>query len=285
MQGESWKYAAIYILLSIPLNFLSKDILSVSGPFFLTVVRSAIIAAFLMLMMRRVPKIEPFHILMASLIYVSTVLWLFSLIFLTPGDSIVLGYSMPMIAVILGRFILGEKGRIWISLISLSGFVVYSVPISSAGSFAGAFISFLNAFFWALYSVLYRKRINADPIETNAAIFLIMTLISIPFTFLEKPPSTEMLQPRYLFDLFWLSIAGGALQFVSWNKLLLLEGIEKATLESYLVPIGVLSTQIFIYGNAPNSLQILGLGIALFGVFLPEILGRVSSPSLWRKKA
>lgn len=268
--NESQKYAIAYIVFSIPLNFVAKDLLSFAGPFFLTAIRSATMAIFLIILLKKIPKIEPFHMIMALLIYSSTVLWLFSLEFLTPGDSIVLGYSMPVIAVLLGRFLLGEKERIWIALFSLSGFALYAIPLSSGSSIVGSIVSFTNAFFWALYSVLYRKRLKADPVETNAAIFLLMTAISIPFIFLDSLPSSTIFRPRYILELFWFTIAGGAFQFISWNKLILLEGIEKATLESYLVPIGVLTLQFLIYEIKPVPLQIFGLGIALIGVFLPN---------------
>jgi len=109
---SSWKYAAFYIFFSIPLNFAAKDLLSAAGPLFLTFARSAFVAALLIIVLKRIPRIDSFQIAISLLIYASTVLWLMSLEVLSPGDSIVLGYSMPIIAIILGRLLYGERGRL-----------------------------------------------------------------------------------------------------------------------------------------------------------------------------
>jgi len=272
---SSWKYAAFYIFFSIPLNFASKDLLSVAGPLFLTFARSAAVAALLIIMLKRIPRVDSFQIAMSLLIYASTVLWLMSLEVLSPGDSIVLGYSMPVIAIILGRLLYGERGRLWIALLSLSGFALYSVPLSTGSSLSGVFLSFTNAFLWAFYSVLYKRKPGADPVEFNAGIFLAMSAVSLPFALLEKPPAIALFQLMHVLELIWLATAGGALQFISWNRLIVEEGIERATMISYLVPIGVLTIQSASYGKAPEAIQILGLSIALLGVFLPSIAGKL----------
>ncbi|MEM0021352.1 MAG: DMT family transporter [Fervidicoccaceae archaeon] len=267
MRG-SQKYLVIYVAVSIPLNFIAKDLLLLFNPFFLTAIRSLVMMLVLIFLRMSFPRIERYHVLMAALIYISTILWLESLIILTPGDSIVLGYSMPVIAVFLGWVLLGEREKLWPAIISFLGFIIYAYPISTRGSIEGAVISLSNAFFWALYSVLYRKSRNDDPLETNAAIFTVLTLMSIPTALLERVPLEALLSPRYIIDLFWLSIAGGAFQFISWNKLLLIDGVEKATVESYLVPIGVLLTQFLIFKISPYIIQIAGLGLALFGIII-----------------
>jgi len=266
--NNGYKYFAVYAIASIPLNFVTKDLLYVASPFSLTAIRFATMAAFLLVLYKKRPKIGVFEATMGLFIYISTILWLLSLTLLTPGDSIVISYSMPVIASLLGKILLKERANLWGAIISMSGFILYSIPLSSGSTLRGSLISFLNAFFWAAYSVLYRTRKETDVIEENASIFSAVATISVPLAIIDPTVKTGILEPRRVFDLFWFSVIGGVFQFLSWNKLIVYEGVEVATVSSYLVPISVLLIQ-SIYQHIPlELLQILGLSVAISGVFL-----------------
>src|SRR5208282_1216757 len=101
---------------------------------------------------------------------------------------------MPLFAIPLSVVMLREKTSAlgWAgAFLGFLGVAVYGIAVtSSGGSALGAGLSVANAFFWALYTIYYRKLVGQNPIQTVATQFFIGGLLFLPFI-----PFTYSLNP------------------------------------------------------------------------------------------
>ncbi|MBE9391333.1 DMT family transporter [Fervidicoccus fontis] len=267
-EGKALVFFLIYVIGSVPLNFFVKDLLEYFSIGFSLFIRFIIMFLFTILFSKKIILNKNIAVL-SFFVFLSTTLWLYSLIYLSPADSLVLSYSMPLIASLIGRRILNEKsGEIYGVLVAFLGYIAYSYNLMKGFTLYGTVLSFINAFAWAYYSVLYRKLRTFDVFVLNSSVFLICSLFSLAVLPLYQPIIKAGADDNVFADVIWFATIGGAVQFLSWNRVLSIWSASKATVLSYIVPILTFIIQCFSNKESPSLLQVIGIALITIGVIL-----------------
>jgi drug/metabolite transporter (DMT)-like permease len=210
--------------------------------------------------------------LLSVFTFISSALWAYGLVYVSAAQSAVLNYTMPLFAIPLSIVLLREHaaGAVWAgALVGFVGVAIYSLALTSAGgSLLGALLSVGNAFFWALYSVYYRRLKHQDPVRTVATQFSIGGLLYIPFI-----PFTFHLDPSpaFFIDLGYVSIFGGVLALVIWNLLIRMDTIGKITTLVFAVPVLSVIVQAVLSDQLPTPLSIVGVGVIFSGIYISRL--------------
>ncbi len=205
----------------------------------------------------------------------STLFWGYGLLYVSPAVSSVLSYTMPLFSIILAIFIINERPNSYEIIGLIIGFFglgIYGITLLKGFTIIGMILTLINAVFWALFSIYYRKLSKYDPISLNATQFIIgsgfMGLIDIfsiknGFYFI---PSYKLLE-----SIIYISTIGGAFQFLLWNYLLKIEKVSKVTIFAYVIPVVTTIIQAILYMRLPKYLEIIGLLIMIIGVILARL--------------
>jgi drug/metabolite transporter (DMT)-like permease len=189
--------------------------------------------------------------------------------YVSAADSAVLSYTMPLFSIPLSSVILSEKPTIgeWGgAVVGFVGVLVYSFALlSQTLTGLGGILTLLNAFFWAMFIVYFRKLKNQEPTVTVATQLLFVALILLVLVPLDYK---LMVTPNFLFDLAYLSIVGGAVAFYLWNGIVRLQRIGKASTLVYLVPVAATLVQIVQTSVIPDIVALIGLVLMILGLYL-----------------
>jgi drug/metabolite transporter (DMT)-like permease len=267
-------YALPYVLIaSLQYQFV-KNGLQYADPFVFMAVRYFIASALCFAVARDFRPIFNRHMLLLGLFtFLSTVFWALGLESVSAGQSAVLSYTMPLFAIPLAAVILKEGAtRIGIvgALIGFAGVAVYSLALTNlGGSTVGVIFSVTNAFFWALYTVYYRKLKEQDPTRTVASQFLIGGVLFLPFL-----PFTFHLDPTPLFfvDLGYVTVLGGTVSLLLWNAMARMESIGRITTMAFAVPACAVAIQAVLTGEVPTAVEIIGVAVMFAGIYISRIL-------------
>jgi drug/metabolite transporter (DMT)-like permease len=186
--------------------------------------------------------------------------------------SLLLNFTTLIVA-IFGIFFLREtpSGLQWLGiLVFIVGAVIYFLPETlPAGKFLGLVLAGLTVCANAIASVLGRS-INRDARISPLLVTTIsmgvgaILLLGMGLAFQGLP----QISPAGWATILWLAIVNTALAFFLWNKTLqTLSAVESSIINNtMLIQIAVLAW-IFLGERIP-PLSVLGLGLAVFGVFL-----------------
>jgi len=206
----------------------------------------------------------------------STVLWAYGLTMISPAESAVLSYSMPLFSLPIAFILIRETPtglEITGTIVGFLGVVVYSLPLLHGFDMAGVLLTIGNAVFWASYTVLYRKMREKDPITLNASQFLIGAAIMLVFS-----PLDFRLVPTvdFMIDLLWLSTFGGVLTFILWNYMVRISRVNRITVLAFSVPALAMIIGIIITHTLPEVLSVVGVVVMFIGIFISRIKRGIS---------
>lgn len=264
------KFLLAYVFMTSSSYFFAKNGLLYSSPIFFMALRYAISAAILIPFVRKI-QINRDILILSLLTTTSTIFWSVGLLYVSPAQSSVLSYSMPLFSLPLAFLIVREKPTKYELTgigVGFAGVVVYGIPLMGGFTMLGMILTIINAFFWASFTVYYRKMRDADPISINASQFLIgsgiMLLLSFPgfyFTF----------NTTFLIDLLWMATFGGAFSFLAWNYLIKVSSVNRVTVLAFSVPIFTTVLEAIISMAIPETFFIIGIAMMFVGIYISRL--------------
>jgi len=266
---KSVSYLVPYVLISTFQYEVAQDGLKYSSPFVLMGLRYLIASLILFGVARSFrPIVNKDTVLLAMLTWSSAFFWILGLEYVSPSESAVLTYTMPLISIPMSSLILSEKAspREWAgAAIGFVGVLVYSLVIleNQTLSALGAALTLLNAFFWAMYTIYYRKLKNQDATTTVATQLLfgaVLFLLIIPLDYRID------ITPHFWYDLAYLSILAAATSFLLWNALARLHRVGRTTTLIYSTPVAVTLVQYVETSSLPPPISLMGICLMIFGI-------------------
>ncbi|MDA4112067.1 MAG: DMT family transporter [Thaumarchaeota archaeon] len=260
------KWFLPYVVIASLQYQFTKDGLNYASPFVLMAGRYIVVGLIYYFVGGRKIPTDREALKVAVFASASTLLWVVGLQYVSPGDSAVLSYTMPLFSIPIAYFSINEKvslREVAGAIVGFSGVILYSITLSHGSLLAGAILTILNAIFWAAYSVYYRKLKDRDPAPILTTQFL---LGSIPFVvgsfFFPKINPTL----NFFVDFGYIIFFMGLVQYFLWNKLLRLGRVGKITTMAFAVP----ATSIFIgavlSSTLPSLLSIVGAITMFVGI-------------------
>lgn len=264
------KFLIAYVLVTSPSYFFAKEGLLFSSPIFFMAVRYAISGAILIPFAKKL-AISREIIILSVLTTTSTIFWALGLLYVSPAQSSVLSYSMPLFSLPIAFLVVRERPSMFETAGIMVGFIgicVYGIPLVGGFTEVGMILTVINAFFWAAYTVYYRKIRDMDPVSINASQFLIGSAIMLalsPIGFYFTYSGT------FLIDLLWMAIIGGAFSFLAWNYMIRLSTVNRVTVMAFSVPIFTTVLQALINMSFPNILFIAGITLMFAGIYISRL--------------
>jgi len=273
-----FRYLIPYILIAVFLYQFAKDSLGYSSPFFVMGIRYLIAGLFLLLISRRF-LFNRDTIILSLLTTSSTVLWAYGLVYVSPADSAVLSYTMPLISIFTSWALLKEKGtltEILGAVIGFSGVVVFSIPLLTGFLLLGSVLTLVNAVFWSLYSVYFRKMKEDDPVSVVGSQFMLGSL----FMLILSPIGFRLnFTGRFVIDLLYLSLLGGVAQFLVWDLMIREEKINIVTTSIFAVPALTMLVQALETLTLPSVLAVVGVAIMFLGIYISQSVNKHEASS------
>ena len=264
------RYAVLFILTQTFAYQILKDGLNYASPFVLTGTRM-LIASFLMFGVARRfrPILNRDTMLLSLFTFMASNLWSYGLEYVSPADSAVLTYTMPLFSIPLSCIILSEKPTLaeWGgAVVGFVGVLVYSSALASRTlTVFGGILTLLNAFFFGMFTVYFRKLKHQEPTVTVATQLMFLAVISLVLAPLDYK---LVVTPNFLFDLAYLSIFSGVAFYFLWNAMVRLRGIGKTTTLVYLVPVTATLLQVAQTSVIPDIVSLIGLALMILGLYL-----------------
>lgn len=191
----------------------------------------------------------------------------------TAANAILLQYTAPIYAAILGFFVLKEpvkKHDVASIAVIFFGMALFLSESLSVGHFYGDFLALLSGIMFGTLSVTLRLEKDSEPIQSvfwgNILSFFIMLPFMGSITF-----STQNIIFIVLLGVFQLGLAY-ACYARGIQKVSALEGTILPVLEPILNPVWVMLFQ----GERPSRMTIIGGIIVLFGVTGRELFHKIS---------
>jgi drug/metabolite transporter (DMT)-like permease len=257
-----------YVLVASLQYQFTKDGLNYASPFVLMSFRYVIIGlVFFFVGGRKIP-IDKDSLLVAIFSCLSSILWAIGLGSVSPGDSAVLSYTMPLFSIPLAFLIVKERispRELAGAFIGFGGIVAYSITLHHGSQLLGALYTILGAIFWGAYSVYYRKLRSREPTPILTTQFLLGSVpLLIGALFFPKLVITNNL----LIDLVYIVIFTGIVQFYLWNGLLRRGRVGQITTLAFAVPALTILIDFLRNVATPSALSILGAALMFAGIFI-----------------
>jgi len=196
--------------------------------------------------------------------------------FVSPGLATVIASTQPLMAALLAHWFIGEKlngkGKIGL-LLGFIGIVLITTPqlaVGSRNAFEIGIAYIIVAALGITVSNVLIKR-TAVSLEPSMAMGLQMILGSIPLAIIAM--STEQVTSirwtgEFVLSLISLSLAGTALAYWMWSKILITVELSYANAFTFLVPIFALMMGIGFYGEQLSVVGSAGILLTLSGIYL-----------------
>ena len=266
-------YALPYVLVASLQYQFAKDGLQYVNPLVFMGIRYLIASTICFAIAKNFrPILNRDTLLLGGVAFLSSAFWALGLQYDSAGQSAVLSYTMPLFAIPLAVLLLREgtsRFGAFGALIGFAGVATYGLALSDVGgSTTGIVFSVINAFFWGLYTVYYRKLRNQDPVRPVATQFFIGGLLFLPFfpfVFYLNPT------PGFFIDLGYVSVIGGAITLLLWNAMARMESIGSVTTLAFAVPATSVVIQAIVTGELPTPVEILGGAIMFAGIYISRL--------------
>lgn len=264
-----------YILIATLQYQFAKDGLRFASPFPFMAIRYSIAALAALAFTRRFRlALNRDTILLSLFTWLSTTFWICGLVLVSPAQSAVLSYTMPLFAIPLSAFILNERTAAlgWTgAFVGFVGVFVYGLALPDPGaSLIGAVLTVANAFFWALFTIFYRKVRSQDAMTTITTQLLICALL---FWVISPIGFSVTITPEFIFDLGYISLLSGLAVFFLWNAMTGIERVGRLTTLIFAVPIATMLVEAVETGVAPGLLSLLGVGVMFLGICISRVRG------------
>ena len=262
------KWLFPYVIIASFQYQFTKDGLSYASPFVLMTFRYVFTGIiFYFLGGRKIP-LDRDALLVAGCSSVSTLTWAVGLSYVSPGDSAVLSYTMPLFSIPIAFVVIreGVRGRELLgALIGFSGVIVYSLTLNHGSQPVGAFFTLVGAVFWAAYSVYYRKLRSREPIPILTTQFLVGSIPGVVGSLLFPQISPGI---NLSVDVVYLVLFSGVLLFVLWNGLLRRGRVGRITTMALAVPAMTILVDSLRTLALPSILAVVGGAMMFLGVFI-----------------
>jgi len=261
------KYLIPYIILGSLQYKFTKDGLMYASPMSFMALRYAIGGLVLLPFSRRI-ILNKDIVILTLLTVTSTALWAYGLTMVAPSESAVLSYTMPLFAIPLSAIILREVPKrleVMGAVIGFTGVVIYGLSLRGHFSLLGGILTVVNAFFWAAFTVYFRKMRDLDPVLVNTTQLLLGSLV-----FLALSPLDFRVQfnPNMVEDLLFSAVLGGSVLFYLWNYMVRIERVGKVTVLAFSVPILSSALDVLTGEAQLDSMSVTGMGVMFLGILL-----------------
>jgi drug/metabolite transporter (DMT)-like permease len=261
------KYLVPYVVIQSFSYGFAKSSLTYASPFVFMGIRYLIASTILLVISRRF-IFNKYVVAMAACSSASTLTWILALEYVSPGDSAVLNFTMPLFAIPLAIFFVRENprvGEVAGASIGFTGVLVYSSTLSHGSETLGVLLSLASALFLAGLTLLFRKTNNVEPASLVGSQYLIgaapFLVGSIFF------PDARFVQGFFV-DLSYLSILGGAVQLFLWNSLVKTERIGRVTTMTFAIPALTVLVQTVETQILPSAIAVLGGLLMFIGIYV-----------------
>ena len=189
------------------------------------------------------------------------------------ANAILLQYTAPVWACLLGWFVLKEKPH-WehwaaLFLVSAGMFLVFRSGLAG-GSLLGDCLALLSGITFAANSVVLRRQKDSNPADIMIAANIMCAAFSIPFFFL-FPPELSM---GNIFSMLFMGIfqigAASALFVYGIKRVSAVQAMLICAIEPVLNPVWVL----LVTGEKPALSVIGGGGVIVTAVVFSSVIGR-----------
>jgi drug/metabolite transporter (DMT)-like permease len=269
------KFLVPYVVFMAFSYYFAKNGLIYASPFAFMGLRYLLAAGVLLAMSRKL--IFSRNLLYLSLMTVtSTMFWSYGLLYVSPAESAVLSYSMPLFSLPIAFFMVSEKPsrtELIGIFVGFTGIMVYGLPLLQGFTEIGMILTVINAFFWGMFTVFYRKLKDQDPVSINASQMLIGGLIMMALSPLDF---SLRINYEFLIDLLWMGTMGGALQFLLWNYMIRISKVNRITVLAFSVPIFTMVLGAIMSDAFPGFLTTAGVSIMFFGILISRLKGGIS---------
>ena len=188
----------------------------------------------------------------------------------TAANAIMLQYSAPIWAALLGWFLIKEKPRWehWTALIMIfAGFFIFFRDSLATGAFLGDSVAILSGIFFGAHSVFMRMQKDANPADSMLLSHFISLIISIPFIILYPP----QLSASTIFPIVFMGViqigCSSLLFSYAIRRISAVQAMLTATIEPLLNPVWVLA----VTGERPTVSALIGGGIILTAVLTTQL--------------
>ena len=269
------KFLVPYVVFMAFSYYFAKNGLIYASPFAFMGLRYLLAAGVLLAMSRKL--IFSRNLLYLSLMTsTSTMFWSYGLLYVSPAESAVLSYSMPLFSLPIAFFMVSEKPsrtELIGIFVGFTGIMVYGLPLLQGFTEIGMILTVINAFFWGMFTVFYRKLKDQDPVSINASQMLIGGLIMMALSPLDF---SLRINYEFLIDLLWMGTMGGALQFLLWNYMIRISKVNRITVLAFSVPIFTMVLGAIMSDAFPGILTTAGVSIMFFGILISRLKGGIS---------
>ncbi|MDR2068337.1 MAG: DMT family transporter [Spirochaetaceae bacterium] len=189
------------------------------------------------------------------------------------ANAILLEYSAPVWAALLGWFLIKEKPHWehWLALaLVMGGLYLFFKDGLAGGSLLGDGIAVLSGIFFGANSVFMRMQKEGNPSDTMLLAHIITALICLPFLFISPPVFTAQSICSILF-MGIVQIGCASLLFAYGIKRVpAVQAMLTAMAEPILNPLWVL----LVTGEKPSLSALTGGGIIVAAVLVSTLVGK-----------
>ena len=188
------------------------------------------------------------------------------------ANVILLQYSAPVYAALLGWLLVKEKPRIehWLALAAVCfGLTLFFKDGLKGGSFLGDGLAVISGVTFGAYSVFMRMQKNGRPEDSILLAHIVTAAIGLPFA-LVAPPLLELKSVAAILALGIFQIGIASLFFAyGIRRVSAVQAMLTAVAEPLLNPVWVLLAT----GERPGAAAIAGGGVILTAVTVSSIWG------------
>ncbi len=264
-----------YVVFTSLSYYFAKDGLFFASPFLFMGLRY-LIAGLMLLAVARKLVITRNLIYLSVMTAASTMFWSFGLLYVSPSESAVLSYSMPLFSLPIAFFMVKEEPsamELAGIIIGFSGIMIYGFPLIHGFTALGVALTVINALFWAMFTVFYRKLRDEDPVSVNASQFLIGAAIMLALS----PLGFRLdVTASFAIDLIWMATLGGAAQFLLWNFMIRRSRVNRITVLAFSVPIFTMVLGAVMAMAVPDLFSLVGVSVMFTGIILSRLRGGIS---------
>ena len=264
-----------YVVFTSLSYYFAKDGLYFASPFLFMGLRY-LVAGLILLAVAKKLVITRSLIYLSVMTAASTMFWAFGLLYVSPSESAVLSYSMPLFSLPIAFFMVKEEPsamELAGIIIGFSGMLIYGFPLIHGFTALGVALTVINALFWAMFTVFYRKLRDEDPVSVNASQFLIGAAIMLSLS----PLGFKLdVTASFAVDLIWMATLGGAAQFLLWNFMIRRSRVNRITVLAFSVPIFTMALGAVMAMAVPDLFSLVGVSVMFTGIILSRLRGGIS---------
>jgi drug/metabolite transporter (DMT)-like permease len=267
------KYLVPYILITAFTYVFAKDGLNYASPFVYGLLVALLTFFPLFAVSRGKLTVNRDTLLFGLFYWLSGATWLLGLNLIAASQSAILSFTMPLFAIPLSVYLLGERAsrvEAYGAALGFAGIVLYNLPLlGGTVTIIGAGLTLVDAFFWALSSVYLGKLRGQDSPQTLATGSLLGIVLYGAFSFADFSvrPTLELAT-----DAAYNGAIAGALCIFLWMALVKTEKLARLTTLIFIAPIVTLVYGVATTGIIPSFLTLGGVALIFVGIYATSIL-------------